>query len=263
MAMIMTTRLVLLLLLPLLGSCLSSVGGRVHVAYLHMEPTGDLGLEDSGASQPLGQIKIDLENEFDLNDAGTPYVRVDLHSSDWNLEVSGFSFDQSSDSTLTARFGDIPQGTDVRTDLSAINAKAALTYTLVDVSILDIGVGICLNYFDIDMDVRSQSILPAPATSYEQTDFRAPVPMLFARAGLDAGPVGADLSVGWLSADLQDAKGTFWDIDAMIRLEPIPNVDVFGGYRYISIDAQGVVDAQRFDTDLHLRGWYVGVGLTF
>ncbi len=233
------------------------------MAYLQLKPTGDLGLEDSSRSQALGQIKIDLDDNFSLDDKGTPYIRFDLQSEDWNLEVSGFRFSDSADSTLSAPFGDMPQGTNVRSDLSIINAKAALTYTLVDLDVVDVGIGVCLDYFDVDMDVRSKTVLPAPATSFEETDFRAPVPMLFARAAVDVGPVGADVSVGWLSADLQDAKGTFWDLDAMISLKPIPNVDVFAGFRYISIDADGVLDSQRFDTELHLRGWYIGLGLTF
>lgn len=235
----------------------------MHAAYLHVTPGGDLGLEDAAHTRQLSDVKINLGDGFSLDNASAPYLRLDLTASDWNLELSGFRYKDRSDSRLSAQFGDMPSGTEVNSSFGAVNAKGALTYSLLDLGVVNLAAGVCLDYFDIDMDVRAKNPLPAPATSYENTDYRAPVPMLFARAAVDVGPVGAEVSLGWMNAGLQDAKGVFLDLDGMISFRPIPNVDVFGGYRYIKIDARGIVDAQKFDTDLHLHGWYVGVGLNF
>ena len=48
-----------------------------------------------------------------------------------------------------------------------------------------------------------------------------------------------------------------------ICLEPVSNVEVFVGYRWISMEASGTADDQVFEADLVLRGWFAGGGLRF
>lgn len=256
----MKTRLPLAVLpLLFLCSCLSPIGARLHVGYIALEPTGDFGLEDSISSMPLGDIKIEVDDEFNLEDAGAPYLRAEVNIADWDFSLSGFHYDDSADTTLNTEFGDIPAGSLVHSELEVYNVKVAATYKLIEVPFAHVGVGAAIDYFAIDMDVFST----APVVAFEKVDFRAPVPMLYARAGANVGIVSANLEVGWLSVDLQDGKGNFLDVDAMVTVSPTPVLDLFVGYRYISIDALGEADGQDFDTDLQLGGWYVGGGVTF
>jgi hypothetical protein len=87
--------------------------------------------------------------------------------------------------------------------------------------------------------------------------------MVFLRGEADLGIVGANLDLGWMNADLHDARGDFWDIEAMVTVSPIPLIELFVGYRYVLIDAKGDVDGQHFDSDLKLSGWMIGGGISF
>ena len=257
----MRLRNALILIAPLLGGCFpfAPLGTDVYAGYLSLTPTGDLGMEDSTSSQPLPDIKIDVANGYDVDDTGAPYIRVDIDGTKWDLTASAFYFEQDGDLILPTKFGDLPAGSTVHSNLTILNTKVGVTYAILDAAFVDVGVGVSLDYFDIDMDVRSS----APLVGFEEIDFRAPVPMLFARASAGVGIVAADLEVGWMNIHLNDAKGNFLDIDGRVSVSVAPLVELFGGYRYVLIDVLGDVDGQAFDTDLELTGWVLGGLISF
>ena len=254
----------LLALIPLLGSCLiKPLGINVYAGYMNIEPSGEFALNDSTGSQSLGDIQIDVVDEFNIEDAGTIYLRADMDIGSWDLTLSGYSYDETGASILSEKFGDLPAGSTVTTDLSILNVKGAITYPLPATGLvgLDIGVGVCIDYFNVDLDVNSS----APVVGFESIDFNAPVPMLYGKARFDFPgiPFGASLDIGWLDVSLSDMKGNFLDTEAMILFTPLPTIEIFLGYRYTVIDAHGDIDGQDFDTDLQLEGWYFGGGFSF
>ena len=257
----MRLRNTLILLVPLLGGCypFAPLGTDVYVGYLSITPSGNLGMEDSTSSQPLSDIKINVANGFDVDDSGAPYLRADIDGAKWDFTASAFYFEQDGDSVLATKFGDLPAGSTVHSDLRVINTKVGVTYNVLDATFVDLGIGLSLDYHDIDMDVRSS----APLVGFEEIDFRAPVPMLFARASAGVGIVAADLEIGWMNIHLNDAKGTFLDVDGRVTLNVAPSMELFGGYRYILIDALGDVDGQDFDTDMEMMGWVLGGAFSF
>ena len=252
--------LALLLLLPcLFGSCvLPTLDGRVMVGYMNITPRGDLGLEDSAGSQAVGNIKIDVEDELNLEDAGTLYLRGEVDLGNFRFIASGFRYEDSGASVLTTPFGDIPASSSVNSELTITNLKGAVTYRL-PVPIVDLSVGVCLDYFDLQMDVAATD----PVVAFEALDIRVPVPMLYARASTEVGMFSAGVDAGWLSVDLGDGKGNFFDLDAMVGVQPVPYVEIFAGYRYVLIDALGDFERQNYDTELMFSGWYLGGGITF
>jgi hypothetical protein len=230
---------------------------------MSLESGGDAALDGAVASGDVSALQTDLQDNFNLGESSTPYLRADLEMpSGWNLEVSGFRYDDSSNSTLAQRFGDIPVGTAVDAKLRVTNVKIALLKDIIDTDVAELSAGLALNYFDVDMDVTSLTAQIAPDTTFEQTNFEAPVPMLYVRGAVDIALVRGELSAGWLSADLGDAKGHFFDVDAMVSVS-LTAVDLFAGYRFISLDAEGQLDGQDFETHTRLAGWYLGGGVTF
>lgn len=248
----------LLLLLPLC-SCIKPFDLNLRAGYIDLEPSGDIGLDDSANSQSLGDIKIDIDDDFGLQEADSPYLRADWDPGSWRVSLSGFKIDDASDSVLSETFGDIPAGSSVRSDMEIFNTKLSATYNLIKTPWAQVGVGAAINYFAIDLDVVSV----APVVAYERIDFDAPVPMLYAQASAELSMFRGDLELGWLSVELPDAKGSFWDLDASISVAPLPYLEIFAGYRYISLNALGEADGQDFDTDLKLDGLYFGGGVTF
>lgn len=252
--------LALLCLLPcLFGSCvLPMLSGRVLTGYMNITPRGDIGLEDSSGSQSVDTIKIDVADELNLEDAGSPFLRGEVDLGNFRLMASGFHYDDTAASVLSKPFGDIPASSSVISKLTITNLKGAVTYRL-PIPIVDVSLGVCLDYFDLDLDVTAT----APVVAFERLEVRAPVPMLYARASTDVGMFSASVDVGWLSLDLGDGKGNFFDLDAMVGLQPAPYFELVAGYRYILIDASGDFEGQKYDTDLMLSGWFVGGGITF
>ena len=238
----------------LLTSCgIARVSG--YAGYTQTQLSGDLGLAPGSLSV---NTSADVEDDLNLGESGSPYVRVEAGGGPISVTVSAFRYDSSADGTLTGSFGNIPAGFAVQTDAEIINLKAAVMFDLINFGVVRISPGLAVDYFDIDVQVTATSF-----SAFDRVDVVAPVPMLFVQVAADVGPVGATVDLGGISVDLPDAEGTFFDLEAMLRVEPFDHVELIAGYRWISIDADGEADGQAFDADLELQGWFVGGGVTF
>ena len=227
--------------------------------YAQLQFAGTVALAPSGGGLPVSATTVDLEHELGLEDPiGAPYGRVQAGLGPWGLTASGFSLSDVADGRVTRQFGNITVGTDVHTEVKMINLKSALTFDVLDTPFLTISPGIAIDYFDFDVNVSAPSLGVS-----ERLKAQAPVPLLFGQVTTSLGPVAASLEGGWMSADVGDANGTFLDLEAMLRLRVGLGAHLFAGYRYISIDANGVASGQRFDADFNLQGWMVGAGYRF
>jgi hypothetical protein len=83
----------------------------------------------------------------------------------------------------------------------------------------------------------------------------APVPNLRARGNFAFNDrFGADLTVGWLSANVDDYEGSFSYAHARLRCRLGESSSVSLGYQFTSVDVSqkgGRGDEQKFDVDLH------------
>ncbi len=246
-------------------SC-TSLDARVSAGYFQSEVRGQFALDTSTASAQLGSIQTDIEDNFGIDEASSsPYVRADLSMPFGRVAISGFRYDESGTGQLPAgaTFGDIGLGqtstTAISTDLTVQNIKVSWTYDLIDLPLLRVSPGLAVDIFDIETEVRSVT----PISAFEQVEVFAPVPMIYVQGELDLGYVAANLDIGAMDVDLPDADGTYWDIDAMIRVRPGGPVEFFAGYRFIHIDGDGEAEGQAFDANLQLNGWFLGGGVTF
>lgn len=256
----MPTRLVLFLLaLALTGCGATGVEARVYGGYIETQLTGDMALEPSSGGVSLDTVRVDVEETLGLNEpSGSPYGRLDLELGPARLTFSAFQYSDSGSGTLNATFGDISVGTPVNTELDLLNIKGALAFDLLDFGAFRLSPGIGVDFFDVDMTVRAPSV-----GQTEQLTSMAPVPMLFAQTEVDLGPIAAVVDGGWISLDLDEGEGDYWDIEGLLRLVPGGGFEVFGGYRWISIDVLGNDNGQEFAADLELQGWFVGGGFAF
>lgn len=240
------------------SGCSTDIGARVYAGYMQAEFDGDVALSPNVVT-PLGNVNR-VDGQLGIDDpSGSPYGRIDLELGPANLTVSGFSYDQDGTGMLNATFGNINAGAIVNSSLEMVNARGSLHFSLLDLGVFRLSPGVSIDYFDIDMTVSDTANLGL----FERIDVEAPVPMLFAEAELDFGIVAGVLDVGGIEVDLPDADGTYFDLEALVRVEPLPHVHVFAGYRYIHLDADGTADGQPFEADLNLRGWMIGGGFEF
>ncbi len=232
----------------------SSFGVKGQLGYTAMSLGGDVALSPSGS----GTIRQDIESGLGLGDPqGSVYGRLELDCGVPVLTVSGFTFQEEGQGQLGPQFGQIPAGTTVQSEVDFTNFKAALAFDI-DLGVVKVAPGVAVDVFDMDIQVRDSLGL-----SNEDIDVLAPVPMAFLRATVDLGAVALVGEGGYMSLDVDDVDGTFWDAEGWIEVRPTGGLFLFGGYRHISIAGTGIVDNQDFDADLTIAGWQVGGGFRF
>lgn len=251
----MVRPLAALLLPTLLASC-GTPEFTADAGYMFMELAGDFGLGDSGGG---GSLNINLGEGLDISNGGSPYAKVEAVVMGFRFGVSGFKYSDTGDSILSTSFGDIIAGSTVNTDLDLTNLKATFAYDLFDFGFLRISPGLSLDYFDIDLEMVATS----PIAAIEKIDFEVPVPMPYLSAQLTYEDFTLDAEVSGISVNLPDANGLYWDISMKLRYQPVPLLDMFVGYRYLLIDAEGDVGGQDFDADIHLNGLLFGASFRF
>ena len=237
---------------------------RVYAGYTKMGPSGDVALAPTSGTSNLGALGIDVESDLGLDEAGSPYARVDMGLGSFGLTVSAFTYHKVSSGTITKQFGNITAGTPVRSDLDLTDVKAAVIWNALDIPLpalgsVRVGPGFGVNFIDLNLDVQTTSGVAAA----DNVDVVAPIPMAFLQADVELGPFGMTVDGGGMSVDLNDAGGTYWDVEGLFRFSPAQHMHIFGGYRWISLNARGDADGQDFDANLALRGWFVGAAFSF
>jgi hypothetical protein len=239
-----------------LSSACSGIYARGDAGYSLFNVKGDVALSPS-PGLPLDNFRVGVEEDLGLDDAaGSPFGKLEVGLGICSVTVSAFEYDESASGRLSRNFGTLPVGADIATDARILNAKGAVLFELLDIGGLKLSPGIGVDYFDMDLAVSSSG-------ASESVDAEAPVPMVFAQGELDIGPASFVVEGGYMEAHLEDAKGRFWDLEAIARIHLGKTLHVFGGYRYIDIAAKGEADGQPFDTNLEMRGWMLGGGFRF
>jgi hypothetical protein len=230
---------------------------RADVGAMYLQANGKISLQDSGGSLVLFDNTNDVDTNLGLGDAqGSPYVRL---QADWprhRVRLHGFGIDNDGSGTLAGQFGDIAAGTPVTTSLRFFDVNAAWSYDLLDHEKLRLGVGAELAFYSLDIAARS-------ASGREDVSTDTLVPMPYGDIEYRLDPVTLGANAGLMVADLGDAYGRYWDVEASARVDVTDSIDVMAGFRYILIDAYGTASERDFDADLYFNGWFFGGGVRF
>jgi hypothetical protein len=237
------------------GSC-TQLQGTAQAGYAQMAIDGRVALSTAGGGASIDQ---DVKSAFGIGDPqGAPYVRAQFDFGTPVLTVSAFTFDEHGSGTLDANFGNITSGTPVSTDLRFTDAKVSLAFDI-PLGPLKIAPGLAADLIYLEMNVRSSL-----SSSSEELKVYAPVPLAFVRAEADFGLVGLVGELGYVkNPNIGDVEGTVWDGEVMAELHATRALQLFAGYRMISVNGNGTVDNQDFATDLRISGWTIGGGLRF
>lgn len=258
----MSTRPLLLLLavLPGLAACDSIQTTELRAAYLQSELSGDIAVGPSTGGASLDARRNSLTGDLGIDDSN-PSLLVSgaIRTTIGRFGGSAFWFDDSSTGTLGQDFGDIPLGTAVDTRFEFLNVKTYWVYDVVEERDFRIAPGIAVNFIDMQTEVRST----AAAQAFEEVEVFAPVPMLFLDGEARLGPVLVAAQGGGMRIDLDDGIGTYWDFEGRVGFEPTDDVEVFAGYRYLSIDSKGIASSRDAKVDIDVHGWFLGGAFRF
>lgn len=243
----------------LLPACDVIPSGDARLGWIPGKLSGDIALDSTGGGNNLEAVRTDVNDDLGLGRAGSATLGVDLKTPIGRVSASYLRYSDHATGSLTRAFGDIPPGTNVETTIDFDNLKAFWSFDLFDTELFRIAPGIGADLFLLDARVRSITALSA----FENLEVDIPMPMLFLEGEVDLGDVQGELELGGTSLDVGSFDGTFIDLDARVRYTGFGALELFGGYRWISIDADGTADGQRFDANLELEGFYFGGGVHF
>ncbi|MEM1448347.1 MAG: hypothetical protein AAGI22_04500 [Planctomycetota bacterium] len=220
---------------------------------------GELSIAQSMGSENIKTTFKDLG--LDENEAAVGGIlRVGFGGTE--LSVSGYGVDFQGQGRVTGEFNfegiTIPAGADVATDLGIQMARAMVTWDVIPLGALDLGLGIGATV--VDFDVKLQEI---GGPNRIETNQLIPIPLLAARLAWTWGPVEMRADVGGLGIRYEGVEAAM--IDAGINA----SVDFFGigdlvvGFKTMRVDAQYEDDDADIDTDFDLEGFYAGLRLGF
>ncbi len=251
--------IVFLIALPLLASC-SGMGVKIDVGVMRVQPSGNLALEVGiGGGAPSITSNNDINEDLGIADElDSPYARVELDLGLLYLTGSGFRVKYQGTGQLNAAFGNIPANTPVETDMDLQVYKLALTLDLIDIGPVRISPGLAA-----DVILSDTTVTAVGFAFQEALDGTIPVPMLFLQAEVDLKIVDLVLDVGWLDASYSSFSGEILDVEALVRVQPLGPLQIFVGYRAVSLDITGEQDGDSGRIDLEFKGWVAGLGLHF
>ncbi|MEM7202619.1 MAG: hypothetical protein AAF628_20290 [Planctomycetota bacterium] len=227
-------------------------------AYMQSRVRGDSALGDStGGSLP--PTRISQSRDLGLGD-DDPAVMLfgEVSRDEWHFRGNFFTFQDRGTGVLPGPYGDLPAGSAVTADFDFVGARIDATYDVVDLDYFQLGVGGAVDYFDLDIDLDAVGL-----AQRESLESDVLVPMPFVRAHLTEGIVTGDVSIGGMGGDFGDGDGVWIDFESMLRVRPTSMIEFFGGYRWLRIDGDGVVDRHAYLADFEISGWFVGGAIHF
>jgi hypothetical protein len=249
-----------LVLWSALAAC-TSVRARAYGGVIQCSLDGGVALDSTAGGLDLGRNRTDVDGELGLGDRETsPWMRAELGLPIGAVTLSGFGYTETGAGRLAGnhQYGDILPGSQVTAHLAFDQIKAAVHYDLLDLGFVRLAPGAGVDFIDLDVTVTETG-----TANFERVDNEVFVPMLFAQAELDLAVAAATIDVGYMQASLDDADGSYLDVEALLRVTPAPFVELFAGYRCIEVDVRGRADERRYEADVRLRGWMIGGGVTF
>lgn len=243
-----------------LGACNSIEGVRAHASYLQAELSGDIAVGPSTGGASLGDRENDLVDDLGVEDTHrTILIGGSVVTPIGRFGGSAFWFDDQGSGTLAQDFGDIPLGTTVASSFEFLNVKTYWVYDVLEDRSFRLAPGVAVNFIDVQTSVRST----AAAGNFEEVEVFAPVPMLFLDGEARLGPVLVEAQGGGMRIDLEDGPGTYWDFEGRVGFSPTEQIDLFGGYRFLSMDSDGIASGRDAKVDLQIHGWFLGGAFRF
>ncbi len=237
------------------GAC---TGFSVQAGYMQIDVGGDFALAE-GTTGTGDAVAQDIGTAFGLGSPqGSPYLRARLDAGAFAFTASGFLFEESGAGQLDASFGGLPAATPVASRLEFGCAKLAAVYAF-EVGPVTLAPGLAVDVFDLEFRAEEQALGNA-----EVIDEVIGVPLLFCRAETQLDAFAVALEIGYLDTPrIDSAEGSCLDAELTVACTVLPDVDLFAGYRFIDIDANGDTGNESFGIDLQVRGWVIGGGLRF
>lgn len=230
---------------------------RADVGPMVMVAKGPVALQNAAGSLALGQNQVDTHKELGLGEANVaPYVRLQGDKDVHRVRLHGFGFSQTGTGTLQHDYGGLVNGSQITSSEQFYSVAANYSYQLARGNHYRIGAGAQLGYYELDVRARSTA-------GRESVSANVLVPMPYIDAEFMWGTLSFGANMGFMSIDVRDADGQYWDIEGYVRWQTTRKLDLMAGYRYIVLDSFGNATGRDFDADVDLQGLFLTIGVKF
>lgn len=205
-----------------------------------------------------GDTRFDFKDTLGVKDENIPFGEAFLRLGNTTLRVgyTQIKFDGNKELTETVVFnGTTYSATDnvvSMLDMKMIDGEVQYDFLRPDVGIAGFNIGLLLKVKYVDGKVELRD-----STTTETKDFKAPIPMIGAAAGV--GFLKDMVRVDARAAGITYSGNHLYDVDAYASFAPLPFVRIQGGYRYIDLK----IDKDGTLASFKLKGPYVGAQLSF
>ena len=215
-------------------------------------------LSGSAQTNATGDTRFDFKDTLGVGDENIPFGEAFLRLGNTTIRVgyTQFSFDGERQLTQTVVFnGTTFSASDnviSSLDLKMLDGEVQYDFLRPDVGVAGFNLGLLLKVKYVDGKVELRN-----STTTETKDFKAPIPMVGAAAGV--GFLKDMVRVDARAAGIAYSGNHLYDVDAYASFAPLPFVRIQGGYRYIDLK----IDRDDTLASFKLKGPYVGAQLSF
>lgn len=198
-----------------------------------------------------GAMNIDVDKELGLGGETTGFVRARLDVAVIGNFYLGYTpLKYEGTGVLGDDFGGIPVGRPVNTDLDVDTIDLGWTFTLLDLPVVDLELGLNVKYAK-----GTASITDITTSLTEKSNLSFPIPMIKGVVRVEVPFVTVEVDGMGLAFDSYHA----FDLMAQAKLTPLPFVYLAGGYRYMDIKLED--NAEK--VAVAFQGPFVALGLEF
>jgi outer membrane protein len=215
-------------------------------------------LSGNAQTNVTGDTRFDFKDTLGVNDENIPFGEAFLRFGNTTIRVgyTQFKFDGDKELTQTVVFNGVTySATDnviSSLDMKMLDGEVQFDFLRPDVGVAGFNLGLLLKVKYVDGQVELRS-----TTQTETRDFKAPIPMLGAAAGV--GFIKDMIRVDVRASGIAYSGNHLYDVDAYASFAPLPFVRVQGGYRHIDLK----IDEDDTLASFKLSGPYLGAQLSF
>src|SRR3990172_9066284 len=224
----------------------AGVGG----AYWFPKLSGD------AQTSTTGDTRFDFKDTLGVGDENVPFGEAFLRFGNTTFRVgyARLNFDGNKALTQTVVFNgttfSVTDNVISNLDLKMLDGEVQYDFLRPDVGVAGFNIGLLLKVKYVDGQVELRD-----STTTESKDFKAPIPMVGAAAGV--GFLKDMVRVDARASGMVYSGNHLYDVDAYASFAPLPFVRIQGGYRYIDLK----IDDSDVLASFKLSGPYLGVQL--
>lgn len=241
-------------ILLMAGSAFAAPGFEVGARGAYWFPK----LTGSAQTNATGDTRFDFKDTLGVKDENIPFGEAFLRIGNTTLRVGYTQIKFNGDKVLTQTvvFNGKTYSADNNVisslDMKMLDGEVQYDFLRPDVGLAGFNLGLILKVKYVDGKIELRNTLQT-----ETKDFKAPIPMVGAAAGV--GFLKDMVRVDARAAGIAYSGNHLYDADAYASFAPLPFVRIQGGYRYIDLK----IDKDDTLASFKLSGPYVGAQLSF